>query len=252
MHGVVVALPVYGAPSRVTIQSIRSLGAVRTFELHGCSDIAMARNRLLTSVLEETKGTDADVVLCVDADMVFTRETVEDLVGRARSTGRAWSAIYASASGHLCAALREDLEEWVDPVTQVTYHAYLAGMGLMAIPLELLRALAQKRKPIRGPKGMIYPLCTTGPRYTDAHGQPMVPYWESEDYSLSRRLGGVLLAPVSAGHEKPIPLWPDDATVETLARGGRLVQEPEWYQLEGAVSPWSNDHERDSDSTSRA
>lgn len=212
MRNVVILLPTYsGVPSAETAESIRSLGAnIPLLKLPNCSDVSLARSRLFTKAVELLRSEPRfDVVLCVDDDMVFGPVEAQTVITLARERQCGVSAVYTAAAGFVCAT----------PMPGVAGR-YLTGLGFLAVPVPLLLNLADRLAPVRGPLGELLPFATSGPRY-----DLDPPQWEPEDFSFTRRIGGVHLAPVAVGHCKKVPLWPDDETLARVQAG--LLDAPE-------------------------
>lgn len=174
----------------------------------GIPDVALARNNVLTRALAQ-RGS-CDVFLLVDDDMVWTLGAAAKLVGLARQTGEAWSAAYATKEKHLAATPLEWDAQRTDGLCMV-------GLGMCAVPVAKLEALALELGVVVGPNNSgIVPFCQCRV-VTPEHDH--IPRWCSEDYWLSRALGGVRLAPIAVGHLKQMDIWPDDETIKRLAEG---------------------------------
>lgn len=181
--------------TRSAIEELTALGAER-LELAGISDIALARNLLLSRVLTHT---DKPTVLLVDDDIVFTAQDVHQLVELATETGDPVSAIYATNAGTVAATRKcPGSTRW------------LTGLGCMALPRAKLVELTEHLPKVKAlGRFDIWPFCTTG---------PMGGEWSSEDYTFCRRLGGVRLAPVGVAHHKRVPIRPDPETIQRLTK----------------------------------
>lgn len=191
--------------TRLSIQEGRVAGA-RYIETHGCADVSLARNVGLSQVhaaMQRPELAGIDTLVMVDDDMVFTLETVNALVAHARSTGIAASAMYATTLGTLAGSKWKGHEG-----------RWLTGLGLLAVPMKEIDRLAavSPRFKLYGPNELVAFTWST----------PDEGEWWSEDYTLCKRLGGVALLPVVAGHLKTIPLLPDDVTVERIRAGENL------------------------------
>lgn len=213
---VLVLMPTYsGAPDMGCRNSLAKLRPGQVMQQSGISDVTLARNRLFTSAVDYCdRFSQFDVVLCVDDDMVFDADVAHHIIETARTTGRPASAVYAAVDGHIAAAKLEGLQP--DRLGRPTW---LVGLGFCAIPIAALRALRATLAPVAiNEHQRIYAFCTSGP-------SPDGRYWESEDFSLCRRLGGVQLEAAAVGHVKRIPIWPDDATLARVAEGKALPKE---------------------------
>lgn len=172
----------------------------------GSADVALARNLALTAACNALRAQPArDIVLMVDDDMVFTVEDCEKLADHARETNVPASAMYATLAGTLAASrLRTpsgDDQRWA------------VGLGLVAIPRELLLALEANSERF---------LFMGEPQFGFTWSAAAGGIFWSEDYTLSRRLGGVHLLPLGVGHLKTIPVYPDEATIACVREGRRL------------------------------
>jgi hypothetical protein len=181
-----------------SLKALQTLGAtVRIWS--GLADVALARNVYLTRALREVSGTATDVMLLVDDDMQVPADVAQQLVSRARATGRGISACYATNSGHLAATRCNG--------------GWLTGLGALAVTVDRVAALAQKSALCRTVNGeTAYAFTWTGPEHQD----DAEPIWFSEDYRFCERLNGVLLEPVAVGHLKRIALYPDEETIARL------------------------------------
>ena len=189
----------------------------RLVSLSGIADVALARNEALTLALGRQEN--ADICLLIDDDMVFQLSAVRKLVSLARQTGGVWSGAYATIDGKL-AATRFDWDG------KRNDGLWMVGLGFCAVPFQKLQTLAAELGVVTGPQGkLIVPFCQSGVVVPE---HDKIPRWCSEDYWLCRALGGVRLAPyVAAGHLKTVPLWPDEPTLERLAKSQPLSWEPE-------------------------
>ena len=184
---VVVAVATRSGVNPLTAQCIdQLLGAGATVaSVANCSDVALARNLLLTRVLRLVPP-ERTTILMVDDDMSFERKTAEAIVEAAEDGPT--SACYLTSAGAL-AHHRRGPRNW------------LTGLGFLAVKRTDLQALADKLEPVTGLNGeKLLPFCQCGPR----DGQ-----WWSEDYWLTDALGGVRLARVAVGHIKQHVMMPE-------------------------------------------
>lgn len=206
MKTTLVVVPSYRAPQSATRRCLTAL-VERGAQLHvheGVSDIALARSQVLTRAL----STDAEMLLLLDDDMVIGATEAQRLVDIARESNHASSAVYCTKEGTLAAT------PYAHDDAYRADNLWLVGLGCCVIPMRSLRALAGTLSCVVAAQGeQIYPFCTSGPR---------ADFWESEDYSLCRRLGGVNLTEVRAGHIKPVDLWPHKDDVRTILNGQTL------------------------------
>lgn len=168
------------------------------------SDVTLARNRTLSAAL--THDAERDVLLLLDDDIVFTPTTSQALVDYARETGRPVSAVYGNAKGKLCLCGMN----W-DPKAK----RKMVGLGCCAIPLLRLTEYANTLPDVEGPdETILKPLCQSS-YVVDWEGKLK---WCSEDFWLSRELGGFDLLPLAVKHLKTVPLFPDEITLQAIAR----------------------------------
>jgi len=184
--------------TKQTLQSLSSLGTVLLMET-GSADVAFARCRALSwacDKLREHPG--RDIVLMLDDDMEVPAETAQALADKARELGRACSAVYATLTAAVAAS------RWPGHPG-----LWLVGLGCVAIPRALLLDLEQRCE-VFEISGRFYRAFTwSGPEGG---------HWISEDFRLSMNLGGVHLCPLGVGHIKKGALWPDDETLNQLAK----------------------------------
>lgn len=169
-------------------------------QLPGCSDVSLARNRLLSLALTNlSEMPNIDMLLLLDDDIVFGPDDAAQLVAKARELNAPVSAVYTNIQGFVCAK-------------RMNNDMYLTGLGFMALPVEALVELSERLEACEGPEGPIFPFCTSGPALE--RGKRI---WESDDFSFCRRLGGVGLMPLAVGHCKNVPLYPDEDTIKRVA-----------------------------------
>ncbi len=203
-----------GATKR-TLQNLTDLGALVLLET-GSADVAFARCRALSWACEKLREyPERDVVLMLDDDMDVPAETAQTLTDRARELGSACSAVYATLTARVAAA------RWPDHPG-----LWLVGLGCVAIPRGPLLDLEERSESFEV-NGRFYSAFTwSGPENGN---------WLAEDFRLSINLGGVHLCPLGVGHIKKGALWPDDETLEQLARERPLTATAQ--TLSGAEPP---------------
>lgn len=180
-----------------TVNALGALGAARLMEV-GSADVAFARCRALSFACERLREMpERDAVLMLDDDMEVPSDTAQAVVDHARKTGKASAAAYATINAKLAAA------RWKDGL-------WLVGLGCVAIPRALLLELEASSESFEM-SGKVYSAFT----WCGAEGGA----WVGEDFRLSMRLGGVQLLPLGVGHIKKGSLWPDDTTLEQIAKG---------------------------------
>jgi hypothetical protein len=186
-------------------------GALVSFS-RGHSDVSLGRCAELTRALDDAINHDFNpmkrVFLLVDDDMHFRPTDALELIRHARETGTPSSAVYGNAGGRVC-AYKGDGVQWE------------VGLGLCAVRMDRLLKLAETLGRVRcgmNAKG-IHPFACSG-----LH--PSIPErWTSEDFWLSRNLGGFELLPIGAGHYKTYPMFPDEETVRKVVAGDALGTE---------------------------
>lgn len=181
----------------------------------GSPDVAFARNMALTAACEVLRArVERSVVVMMDDDMIGPLDTVRELARRAIESGKACSGVYATQSGHLAATRwKEDGEQKRDSDGRMLW---LVGLGILAIPRELLLTLDDMRPKFTYRGKMLTAFCGTGAE----NGE-----WWPEDYQLSRALGGVRLEPLGFGHIKKMPIWPDGETLSCIAEETNLPEQ---------------------------
>jgi hypothetical protein len=186
------------APTRRLVNELKRAGALY-LEQTGASCVALARNLALTSACEAFDDAPrADMLLMLDDDIDAAPDQVEALIGLAREHGRPVSAMYTNADGSLAHS-----------ASLLGPGLWLSGLGLIAIPRHKVMALRSSAEVFsNGKRHRVY-------AFTEA--KMHVGRWMSEDYTLSMRLGGVLLAPVPVGHLKVQSLYPNAMQVHEVA-----------------------------------
>lgn len=211
--------------TRAVFQRLTRSGAAYVSQT-GSADVALARNIALTGALRSIRSIASRagtwVILMVDDDMTFTEEQAQVVVDEARRTGVACAAMYATTKGTLAASR-------LAPVPGQRQR-WLAGLGLLAIPLPLLLDVEARSTVFELDDGphteFTWSACDDGK-------------WYSEDYLLCRRLGGVYLLPVGVGHLKTVPLYPDQQTIDAIRdeRYDLLAGEPDPCVLHNLAHP---------------
>lgn len=182
--------------TRRCIDALCDLGAAR-LELAGTSDIALARNLLLTRAREAPEH--RDVFMLIDDDMSFSAAQAELLVQECLERDAPVSAVYATNASCLAATRRAD-------------GTWLTGLGFMALTRGCLQKYADELVSVVGINNERFlPFCQTGPHYEDEGG-----VWLSEDYWFCRALGGVQLLPFSVAHLKRMPITADLETIDRI------------------------------------
>lgn len=166
---------VTGVPLACRDALLRDWGC-RLIELKGCSDLALARNILLTTACRES----ADVVLLVDDDIVYNSHQAWELARKAQKSSTLVSGLYILENRNFAASPRGK-------------NRWRTGLGFAAVSVESLLSLNLPL--VNSSRGEIYPFCqfrVNGNRR-----------WTSEDYWLCELFGGAELAEdVIVGHVK--------------------------------------------------
>lgn len=182
--------------TRQSIAALEHAGAYFVDHAGAPSDVTLARNLGLSAVCRGLRGFPGrfDLVVLVDDDMVFKLDDVERLRDAAHETNFAASAMYANEAGELCAV-------------PLSNGRWATGLGLLAVPAWLIEKLALFSESFTFQSdtcwGFTESKCDGGR------------YW-SEDFSLCRRLGGVLLLPLPIGHRKTVTVYPNVETVDRV------------------------------------
>lgn len=189
--------------TRQSLQELREAGAMFLQET-GSADVAFARCRALSWACDTLREYPArDMVLMMDDDMEVPLAVAQELADKARELGRATSAVYSTLTEKIAAA------RWKEAPG-----LWLVGLGCVAVPRQLLLELEERSESFEGANGKYYTAFTwCGPRQGS---------WVAEDFQLSINLGGVHLCPLAVGHIKKGSLWPDDETLQLLAKGESL------------------------------
>lgn len=185
-----------------TGESIGRLNCPSIIKLAGLGNLPKARSMAFDSALEAIEGTAIDTVLCIDDDIVFPPEAARELVSRSRVSGELTSAIYVNRDGAVAARPLRSL------VVVPGKTRWLAGMGCLAVPVAQLKRVADQLPRV----GELREWCQTG-AHRDFPGE-----WLGEDFWFCAHFGGAELAPIPVGHLKTIPLWPDERTVQQIAK----------------------------------
>lgn len=172
-------------PTRENVMAVsRVVRAGAAFvQKSGTSCVCTARNIALTEALD--KCIDRKTMLLIDDDIIPNIEQVSELVSLSQQHDLPYSGRYVLADGSL-SLLRVSKDRWY------------AGLGFIAIPTHSLQAVAGKKVRISDTI-RIYPLCTAGADGDD---------WYTDDFSLCKKLGGVVVANIDVAHRKPIELFP--------------------------------------------
>lgn len=182
--------------TRRCITALEQLGAGR-MDLAGVSDVALARNLLLTSGLDSAEK-ERTVFLLVDDDMSFSEAQAQLVIDAAEQGAYPVSAVYATSAATLAHTRRPDGRWW-------------SGLGFLAIRREQLLELSRRLQPLRGMNGVMFmPFCQSR---ASVDGER----WLSEDYWFCEQFNGVELLPIGVAHYKAMPISPDQHTLDRIA-----------------------------------
>ncbi len=189
--------------TKASVMALREAGAIFLQET-GSADVAFARCRALSWACDQLREQpERDMVLMMDDDMEVPLSVAQELADKARELGRATSAVYATLAEKIAA------HRW-----QEAPGLWLVGLGCVAIPRQVLLELEERSESFEGSNGKYYTAFTwCGPRQGS---------WVAEDFQLCINLGGVHLCPLAVGHIKKGSLWPDEETLQLLAKGESL------------------------------
>lgn len=189
--------------TRATITAMQQAGAMVLVET-GSADVAYARNRALSFACEALREYPMiETVLMLDDDMAVPLETAQLLVDRSRELAIPASGAYATKTSKLAGC------RWKERPGR-----WLVGLGCVAIPRVLLLELEERSESFESAGRFLT-------EFTWARAE--AGGWVAEDFRLSMQLGGVHMEPVGLGHVKKGVLWPDENTLEQLAKGEALT-----------------------------
>lgn len=174
----------------------------------GISDTALARNITLTQAVQS----EADVIVMVDDDMVIPPECMHKLIEIAHREQVPTSGLYLTGKQQAAAYPLAELGDYLAS-------RWVTGLGALAIPMPRLRELRDKSEVLRGDPDDVIEFCWSGAGALPHDDPKAKRRWLSEDYCLTLRLGGCILAPVGVGHQKTIALWPDEASLRNVKAG---------------------------------
>ena len=184
--------------TRRCVERLEALGAKR-LEISGVSDVAMARNMLLTQALMLIDAS-ITMFLLIDDDMVFDAGTAQLLVDRAEQSEHPVSAMYSTP---VSLAHSERPEG-----------RWFSGLGFMAVRVDKLKQYASRLPLLKAiNREPAFPFCQCRPH-------PRRETWLSEDYWFCDQMDGVMLAPLVVKHLKKVPVYPDQETVNAVMRKG--------------------------------
>lgn len=183
---------------------------VNYLEMEGTADIAAGRCLSLDGGLAYADANpEVDTFLMFDDDMVFSPETVSQLVHYSQILKHPVSAIYVLSNFAAAASPYADVpvvgEPWMS-------RRWLCGLGLMAMPVKTIRELKTKSSCVSANDLTMTAFTWTGE-------EPGESAWYSEDTRLCKRLGGAILAPLAAGHLKMQELRPNGSSIERIRQG---------------------------------
>ena len=133
--------------TKICLSQARQAGAL-LLEQRGTSDVSVARNIALTGACERLRERKHDTVLMVDDDMVWAPQDAQSIVTASRR-GTAVSAIYSSYTAQsetVSIAAQYIPKEREMPKRR---GSWVTGLGLIAIPAELLLELERSSEKFR-------------------------------------------------------------------------------------------------------
>jgi len=179
----------------------------------GSADVALARCIALTAILDKVPDDPSHVVLMVDDDMVFTPQQADALCEIAIATVRPVSGIYSTADGRIAAM------QLIPADGNSSDQLYVTGLGFLAIPAPHLHLLAAQSERTWHAGKTLVAFTWSAPADSEERARyKNFGMWISEDYRLVSRLGGARLAKIGIGHQKTVPLYPDEETIERFGQ----------------------------------
>lgn len=199
-------------PTENLVQHLIGLGAKLRMPGRNSSDVCLVRNVLLSDMVRQ--DAERSVFLLLDDDMCADPGHLVQLCDFSESKAAARSGVYCTEDRQLAASRYSDFV----PSAVAKEDRWLTGLGCFAVKSEALINLTDQLPFVQQAAQSFWAFCTASAN----NGK-----WEGDDYSLCLRLGGVELCPdVPAGHVKPVPLWPDQKSLNLLKEGGRLPETP--------------------------
>lgn len=190
-----------------TRSCIEALQCPSKLEITGNANICKARSIAFDQALAATEGTPIDTLLCIDDDMVFSRENAQRVVDRSRVANWPVSAVAVTRDGVLAAVP-------VPPMPSQPRKLWYTGLAFMAVPRQLLVTVGNVLEARKERLDGIRPWCLTGEH-------PFFPgRWTGEDFWFCAHFGGVELAPIGVGHLKWMPLVPDETSIAAILGTG--------------------------------
>ncbi len=130
--------------THVSLMNVYKTGKYEVIYHHNDAILSRARARLVWRFLRSPEGQDADTLVFIDADMVFSPEALKDLVGFSRRQETIVGAAYATrGQGKLTLSLNEGQTIELGPDTKYQ-RVRTIGTGFMAIPRATLEMVAEK------------------------------------------------------------------------------------------------------------
>lgn len=187
------------------VRELRERGMAYALSNAG-SDVAQARNFSLSRACEMLREhPEWDTVFMLDDDMVCKVEDVAELLKQTRERQQPCSCIYMTEDQRLAGGLWLQGGRFDDGTFK-----WQMGLGALMIPrAALLELEASSASYEQTDAGVL-----TEFTWTEAEGGE----WIGEDYRLCRRLGGVRLLPLEAGHVKRVALWPHPKSLDTVRK----------------------------------
>jgi hypothetical protein len=190
MERTLILIVTHRGVSYETEKCLRALDCPSRIDLLGLSNLAKARSAAFDQALRAVElAPSIDTVLCVDDDMIFEPEQAKAVVELSRREAALVSGIALSTAEILCARplpkrIIGSQQKWV------------SGFGFLAVPVAELVRVAP-RLPVCGGLRV---WCQTG-EHPEYPGE-----WIGEDFWFCSHFGGVIMAPIAVGHQKPLEL----------------------------------------------
>ena len=201
MQDLIISIATNRSLTPETAEALRAIPCPKILT-EGISDTALARNVQLTRAF--TAKHPHDTVVLIDDDIAFNPEQLHRVVDLCRTLKAPTTALYIDKNGN----------------PAMTYHPHsadrwLCGLGFLAVPRVVLHEVAEVSPEIlvSGTPTRIF--TWSGPGESPEDGKQI---WMSEDYQLTMRLGGAVLAPIQVGHIKAMAIYPTEKTIAATTR----------------------------------
>lgn len=155
-----------------------ALHPIAHIEVKHESDVAAARNRSLTAVIQSDDPW--DVCLMLDDDVFMKADDARSLCAYAMTRKRPTAALYPTASGEVRVQFATDPSDALHPFI-------LCGLGALAIPRGVLEWYSATLPYLKSGERLLKPFTRSAPA-------PCGERWWNEDAWLCYGLGGVTLS----------------------------------------------------------